>query len=322
MFIDKIDEKYITEWKSVNDDVLSVSRQVRDEIVKDVAKREKTLSQIENVLYAENGVGFPMQITFNDTKNVNIKVKYVIYFVMDEYEEMFLSRNRNVNLNCEWDNENGTLTIVGIFKDGEPTDSFTEDISHEVEHMFEYTMGLKKREDLYGNVVNMLKGTSDLSYYVAVATYYTFPHEQNAFKQQFYEFLLNQKSLLTYEQTLQKFQPWKSVNNIYDAVYDNYDDEVVMSAINKLGYTRRNFFKRLYFGLKRFEKKLANVYLRWKTENKDKFLTNESIIKNRIIEISNKFALSEGKTFDEKYINLPKCDFEFIFYSQPIIRHI
>lgn len=304
----------LTEWKSVSDEVRNIVPDIIDVILHDSRNKEKKINGVQGFGYVENEDGFKYTVTLNG-KSKDITIKYVLYLFKTEDECNHTINGFSLDKNNSWDENTQTLEIISGLVNGQASDNFKEVLEHEVEHMFEYEMGLQKRVDLYDKTLEMVgRGQNNIrGYFVAFALYYTFPHEQNAFKQQFYIYLTNLKRKIDFDEALENFTPYKQMDNAYDAVYDHYDNKEEIRAINELGYSRKQYFKRLYFGYNRFIRKLKNVYERWFIENKSSFMTKESVFRHTINIMSKKFELSEGKNFREKEKNLPIEKFEFFY---------
>ena len=311
--IKKFKDDFINEWRHVNDEVHEITSEISSLILNDMKNKPKYLGKKVTFPYYENKDGISYTFCIKNGDKKNILIKYTLYIVESEEDSENITRISGLNFNSSWDEESKTMIIVSTVVDKEPTKSFYETIEHEAEHMYEYAVGMQKKVDLYDKVHNMVtKGQNNLrAYYVASALYYTFNHEQDAFKQQFYIYLINLNRNISFDNALNEYKPFKQMDNAFDAVYDYYDDKETMKAINELGYRRRDYFKRLYFGYNRFIEKMKDVYSRWWDENKDRFLTSEQRIKKTIWLMSRRMELTEGSTFREKEKNLLEYKYEF-----------
>lgn len=300
--------KYITEWKSVSDDVIRLSEYISNAVLEDIEKCNQKIKKVDGInyiLFYSNQ--FKLKLPqFNNIENKIIKVNYTFYDVKNEFDKTFLNRI-NVSLNSEWNESNDTMILVGILENGIIPKQFLEDITHEVEHMFQYSMGMNKREMLYDKMVDIIKNNTSnkYKYFVALALYYTFKHEQDSFTQQFYKFLNNNKDKIKdFDNALESFDIYNNIENAYYAAYDLYDNKESIETMNELGYSRRDYYKRLNFSYKRLIKKFENAYVRFSFEKSQRSLKGESIIKNRIHKMSKLIELSEGNSIKEKLDNL------------------
>lgn len=312
--IDFFNRNFINEWKNVNDEVRQITSEINSLLLNDIKNRPKYLSRLISLKYIENKEGVKYSFKTINGNTEEILIKYCLYLTHSEEESRNVIKYSNVNFNSSWDEENKTMVIVATLVNGQPSQSYLEAIEHESEHMYEYAMGLEKKISLYDKMVDNINNRQNepRAYFVNLALYYTFVHEQNAFKQQFYVYLINLNKEISFEDALENYIPYKQMNNAFDAVYDFYEDVDTIKAINELGYKRRTYYKRLYYGYKRFVEKLKGIYKRWYIENKDKFLTKEQKVMDSINSISKQMELSEGKTFREKEKN--KIDYKFEFF--------
>ena len=315
MDYDKIEflkKQYITEWKNVNDKVHQITSEICTLILNDIQNRTKYLSKIYKLPYFENKEGIKYNFVTAKGKSEDVLIEYTLYLTDSEEESRNIIKS-GLNFNSSWEEDTKTMIIVSTLVNNKPSQAFKEAIEHESEHMYEYAMGLQKKVDLYDKMIDNInnKQNEPHVYYTNLALYYTFVHEQNAFKQQFYVYLNQLNKKISFEDALENYTPYRQMDNAFDAVYDFYDNKDTLKAINDLGYKRRTYYKRLYYGYNRFIEKLKSVYQRWYIENKDKFLTKEQRVVDSIYTISRQMELSEGKTFIEKEKNKIEYKNEF-----------
>lgn len=305
--IEDFRKKFLNEWRNVNDEALHISNEIIGQIMRDTHKQKMYFGQTQQLPYKENEDGIKLEFILNNGKTLKLTVLYTIYFIDSKLTKY---TNEQLATNCEWDEENNTMTIVSEIVDNRITSDFVESVGHETEHMLEYAYGLEKKEDLYDEMKNVLNeyGINSIEGAVAMSLYYSFKHEQNAFKQQFYVHLQKKEVknglMFNFVKALDGFQPFINFENCYDTIYEYYDDERVLKTINRLGYNRKKFFNRIYYSYKRFMNKLLNVYKRWEYENRDKLFKNESIIKYTLKRWERQIKLTEGETFKEKTRNM------------------
>lgn len=263
-------KKIILEKKSISDDVVSVSNEVGQEILRHTLTQKQKISKDHMTKFVEGG--FNMRIDgFLKGGNI-LTVEYIMYFV--ESKELYNALNSMLrqNANSEADEETNTVKIVSGFINGEPSSDFWETIHHEVEHLYQYGMGMKKRKGLYCRMRELIdRGENDINgYYAGLCCYYTFKHEQDAFVHQFYSFLNQKGDNNSFEMSINNFTPYQVFATAYDVLIDNQDKPQMMDAINYLGYTRKKFIDLVYYRFKRFENKLLNAYRRYKCDKVEK----------------------------------------------------
>lgn len=263
-------KKIILEKKSISDDVVSVSNEVGQEILRHTLTQKQKISKDHMTKFVEGN--FNMRIDgFLKGGNI-LTVEYIMYFV--ESAELYNALNSMLrqNANSEADEETNTIKIVSGFINGKPSSDFWGTIHHEVEHLYQYGMGMKKRKELYWRMRELIdRGENDINgYYAGLCFYYTFKHEQDAFVHQFYSFLNQKGGDNSFEMSINNFTPYKVFGTAYDVLIDNQDKPQMMKAINYLGYTRKKFIDLVYYRFKRFENKLLNAYRRYKCDKAEK----------------------------------------------------
>lgn len=290
-------QEFITEWKNISDDVRQITDFIVNEILKDVTHQKTVISNITYQSFITNN--FQIHINQNNINQI-INVKYVLYNAKSDDECKWIIDRLRPNMNCEWDEDTKTMTIVSVLTNGKPSNIFKESIVHEIEHMYQYFLGMNKNVNLYDKSVEMYKrGESDrISYRIGLGMYYSFKHEQDAYVQQFYQYLQKYQSYVDLDAALDKYQPFINVNNVYNMIYDLYDNKYAIKCINELGYSRKDYYKRIKFAYGRLIKKLENVYERWKYENKEKFLTSEGHTRRAINRLEAMIELNENKKID------------------------
>lgn len=146
--------------------------------------------------------------------------------------------------NSEAEVETNTIKIVSAIIGNYPSDDFYPTIYHELEHLYQYGMGMEKRVGLYEKVRTLInRGRNDINgYYVGLCCYYAFKHDQDAFTHQFYAMIRRCNERKTFEECLNGFQPYKTMNKAYDVLVNNQDNPKIMDAINYLGYSRKSLY--------------------------------------------------------------------------------
>ena len=143
------------------------------------------------------------------------------------------------------------------------------------------------------------------NYYVALALYYTFPHEQDAFTHQFYK---------GEDGRIENFEPFKNCKKAFEIVKNNYaENKEMQKAIHELGYSFKSYFKRLHFGIKRFEHKLLNVKTYW---IKESLRSHGLSLDNRITELWNRTIWNKSYSTIAP-LSTADCFDDFLMPKQP-----
>lgn len=246
----------LNEYKNISDDVMDVSKKIYQEILQQCETLKLYKSRFTNTVYNEG------TITVN-----NITIDFLMYYLdtIGEYNRFMEMLGQDANSYTDYDNR--YIKIVSGFIAGYPSPDFLGNIAHEVNHLFEYNNGREKRVDLYNAVKKMLNDNSYDKQCVARCLYYTFQHEIDAFVHQFYAFLCQENPRQMRFSDLLQYSEYKNAVMYYDYVKANQMNKEVIAAINDLGYSKRKFFKRVHFALKKLENKMHNAYVRYSHEN-------------------------------------------------------
>ena len=265
-------KQYIAEWKSINEDVKILSDYIAAAIWEDSQNLKPYLDKKNLKPFIKGNIIVDVNSCFKDDKKhfeINkLDVKYIMYLV-DSYDEYYNSLEHN-----SWSSyEDRTMTIVFAVIEGKVHPEFLSDIYHEVEHLFQYGMGMQKRIDLYDAIVEELQNNNNTELQKAMCRliYYTFSHEQDAFANQFYAFLKTNKPTISFDELL--YTSTEYVHFYNDLMHYNHNinknrDEG-NELLQKLGMTFEQFNKRIHFGGKRLKNKLKNVYDRHQYELKE-----------------------------------------------------
>lgn len=254
----------VDEWLSVSDEVTRISELVAERILSLTQSKKPThIGAINSIPFNEGNFKIQTESPIGE-----MTVCYQMYYCVNESD--YNSLNDYGALNCGADNDFNTILIHSAYVNNEPSNDFVESISHEVNHLFQYSNGMVKNEDLYDNVLKVLNryAINDLSKFTALLVYYTFKHEVDSFATQFYHHLKQTgKGNIGFDELAKEYQYYVNLHYMYDTVMQNLKDPLVNATINKLGLTKKQWKHRVYSGVKRFDDKLRNVYRRYCMEN-------------------------------------------------------
>lgn len=256
-------KKIIIESKSISDAVVKIGKEVGYEIITDVYSHPLKMSKFNMTKFADGN--FRIQVD-NFLKGGNIlTVEYTMYFVdtIEKYDALISMLGSNANSEAEA--ETNTIKIVSAFINDHPSKDFYPTIYHELEHLYQYGMGMEKRVNLYDKVKWLIdNGEDDINgYYVGLCCYYSFKHEQDAFVHQFYAELHRDDGRNSFDNCLKSYTPYVTMNKAYNVLMKHQDNPKIMEAINYLGYSRKKFISFVWYRLDRFYKKLLNAYRRY-----------------------------------------------------------
>ena len=171
----------ILEYKSISDDVADVAEYVGNAIINDAQNQVRTASEQTYQYFKENT--FQIRVR-NFLKGGDIlTVNYIMYFFKSEDFYSGYVQLHGQKFNSEADEETNTIKIVSAFIGVNVADDFYETIYHELEHLYQYGMGMEKRKTLYEKTKDLLdRGNDDINgYYVGLCCYFSFKHEKYDF---------------------------------------------------------------------------------------------------------------------------------------------
>lgn len=261
-----LSKNIILEYKSISDDVADLAEYVGNAIINDAKNQQKIASEQTYQYFKENT--FKIRVKNFLKGNDILTVNYIMYFVETEEGYNILVKGLGQKANSEADEETNTIKIVSAFIGVNVADDFYEIIYHELEHLYQYGMGMIKRKTLYEKTKDLLdRGNNDINgYYVGLCCYFSFKHEQDAFVHQFYAKLHKNMKRDNFENLANHFSPYKTMLKAYNVLLNNQDNSYIMNAINYLGYSKKKFINLVKYRCKRFQTKMLNAYNRFMEE--------------------------------------------------------
>lgn len=280
----------LDEWKSVSDEVVSISKGIFEKIVSDSENREKQLGRLTRIPMKRG------QFLYNGGPVVGtLDIRYTLFLV--DRETQYDKLLETGALNCRSDADTGVVEINGYTYLGQCDNAMLSHIAHEVNHLYQYGKGFRKNEELYNTVVTVLldAGVSENEKIPSYIIYYTFKHEVDSFSAQLYQQLKkgvirNTSSL--YE-ALCEFEPFVVLERYMDYMTEHMDEDGVRNGIAATGLTFRQWRHRAKSGINRFKRKMENAYHRFKIEQQDSNLTLEAKLQTTVNDIKQYGLLSE-----------------------------
>lgn len=277
----KMHKQYINEWKSVNDNVISLSNRIASELWGNSQDDEPHLSRMANMPYIEGS----FNTSAGEVGVDSITVYYVLYMAYDEdaYNELISKKI----LGAEYDIDKNMLSIISCIVNGVFHNTLVSDIYHEVEHVFQYSSGMEKRENLYDDVVSFIRSDNNNETLESVARliYMTFPHEQDAFANQFYGYLRSNNVFGMFRDIVNTVSEYRNLNYLIGVVKLHVGEEYynIAELLKGFGMTFEQFKKRVHYGKRRLYRKLRKVYQRHMIEMRERRkipMETENILSN------------------------------------------
>lgn len=261
-------DKLLLEENSVSAEVHKLSKEIQSAIIEDAENINIQNSANIPLPFKQHGFIASFQDEFPFIPDV--KLFYIIYFAENEREYELATVGYECDLNSSYDCETNELKIVTCLINGEFSSSFSEEIMHEITHLYQYSKGMKKRESLYNKTLDLYSlGNANIdAYYIGLAMYYTFPHKQDAFAHQFFAKQLSD---------IDSFEPYQTFQKAINVIQQHYQNKQMQDAIHYLDYNSKDYLKRLHFGFKRFVRKLRNASIALRKTNERKQVSETNI---------------------------------------------
>lgn len=269
-------KRRIDERLSVNDDVLSMTDGILHNIIED-SEFQPMVRGKNTELCIKKG-----NFSYSCKKNgLTITVIYTIFYPKSRANlENFLEKGL---LNCKCDVGDKIIEINTWSLNGSLDPTLKSDISHEVNHIYQYHNGFTRNNGLYDIVSNIANDNGmDLRLRVpSFLIYYTFRHEVDSFAVQFYQLLKNGeiKDNGNVSDALRQFPTYQSVINCISYVKDKNNRNHVKQGIKMTGLTMNQWKHRVFSGIERFKEKLKRVYWRYVLEKQQKDRCFEATMK-------------------------------------------
>lgn len=250
----------LNEESSISTKVRFMSQEIRDLLLRKLQYSPKYMSKEGNCLIKKGSFVYkPRDIMKLDS----FIITYIAYYFDNETEYKDFYRYNQKRLSSETDYEKKIIYYrFAIVNDKIPKE-FDGMIQHEISHFFQCYNGQTKNEELYNkikDVINDSKNNVDRN--IAYALYLTFNTEIDAFANQYYAYLKQNK--IGVEIAITTFpngegNPYNTFDKYYDYVVDieKYLDDKHMKDV--FGLSVEQIFSRLENAEKRYKNKMMKV---------------------------------------------------------------
>lgn len=275
----------LNEESSISTKVRFMTKEIRDILLRKLQYSPKYMSKEGNCLIKKGEFKYrPKDLMKID----EFDVKYVAYYFdkVKSYQD-FVKFNDD-RLSSETDIENNVINFRFCIINDKLPNEFDGVIQHELSHFFQNYNGQTKNEELYNRVVNIAKTSKNKSdKNIAYALYLTFNTEIDAFVNQYYAYLKQNK--INIHDVIDDFpngkgNPYNNFDDYYNYVCDIEDslDDNHMKQV--FGLNIEQIFKRLENADKRYKNKMMKMISLYKKET-DIAKTNENIHRNLSLSI-------------------------------------
>ena len=238
-------DKLMKEDRSISDEVLLMTKEVAQKILKSIETSRPKEYENKNVVYKDGEFNYSYL-------NVSFTVKWEYFNLKDNnLKKIDFHRNPFADI------ENNTLNIRIIGRNNKIViTNLLGNLQHEIFHFFETNKRKKipyRNIIMYNRAVNLLKfrdRIDDVLYSMGLIVYASFPFEQRAFANCSYQYLMQHKEDFynDYKNAITKTQLFDKLTDITDGILKienagGEDSEVVKIGLNLFEITYAQFLK-------------------------------------------------------------------------------
>ena len=232
--------------------------------VADTVYKAKDVTVVEGKSYCRRGV------TEINVFGKDLKLYFLMYIATDNE---FVNYMINYCYSHNGIDKNENIIYITLYTvNGELLEPMcNKTVAHELKHVLQ--MAKSEKNDInydglgdlaFEHSAEVLDNTPNYSaadVYVAWLYYYSNPHEQDAFMEEYYKDLCYAKEFIEDEKS-ETHTRFKEYENLIQWYQENKDDNEVVSAVNQYrvhGMPKRNFETMITNGYKRFKRKMNNI---------------------------------------------------------------
>lgn len=255
----------IYEELSISDNVLEITKIIRNECLTHLEKAKMKSSNDFNRFFKNVEFNISTNGLIPNTDKLHINIFCYCFRNNDEYQ----SHKNTINTNCMADFETRTIELRLVTIDGVPNEEFDSSIQHEVNHIFQYSNGASKNEELYNRIVNV--SNDNFSSYqdkiISYILYLSFKTEQDSFVNQYYAYL--KQNNVDWDSVYDYFpddeqNPYSNFLDAYDIISNmNITDEYLQ---NKFGLNKKQFLIRIDKTDKRMRNKMMKAAAKYRND--------------------------------------------------------
>lgn len=265
-------EEYLFETWSHSDEIDDALEEVYDTV-------SKTIHLSDNKVIVKNKLSLRIGETEITLFGLNLKLFYFVYIAKDDATADYAIRECYEKNGI--DENNQTLIITVYTVNGELLEPISNKrISHELEHLLQISKGKKNNRNFQNlmdlayekanNVISNSDRYNNIDLNIAWLYYYSNPHEQDSFVNEYYFDLCWMK-----EHYIDKNNETRKRLSFYEAKIEWYNENKtkpeVINAVQQyrtIGMPKKNFEVMIKKGLQRFERKIKNVEKHFTDRNK------------------------------------------------------
>lgn len=249
----------INEELSVSSVVTNMCNDVSTQLVSKLNGAKPKIAKDKALLMYNGIMNFDCSKYLKTISNLN--VIYVVYLL--DSEQQFQAHAQSGLFNSSADYEHRNIKVNLAYVNGAPCREFKSIIRHELKHIYEYDCGMRKNENFYERVVNNYMHGEKWERDIAWALYLSFKTEQDAFLEQYYEYLQTDR--------FYTIEPMEDPQNPY-CQFDDAFTKVECTPINNeklkksFGINIRQLYHILNSAEERLFKKMGHVWMKYNND--------------------------------------------------------
>lgn len=284
-------ENLLSESLAINDAVKQISNEIENILIRKIQNSKTYMAkEIDGIIKK----GSFLINTKGKLSIDSLRVFFVIYLYDNEEKYYLDCRKRVIDLNCESDFEKGCIYLNLAAINGNLSRESYGSIEHEINHILQNSLGQKKNEDLYKNILFQFKNGTTEYKYIAYALYLTFNTEISSFAVQYYAFL--KKNNIPLKNVFDDFpydegNPYLNFEEYGGYVLDNINYSNETELKQKFGISKNEIISRIKNADKRYRTKMAKAATKYRDElqeiNDKKINENTNLCKtNKILRLN------------------------------------
>lgn len=255
----------ICEELSISVNVIKVTCLIRNESLRNLEKTKLKSSNEFNRFFKQTEFDVSIDGLIPNTDKLHIKLFCYCFRNENEYK----INRQTLNTNCIANFETRTIELRLVTINGNPNEEFDSSIQHEVNHIFQFSNGASKNEDLYSCIVDV--SNDENSTYqdklVAYLLYLSFKTEQDSFVNQYYAYL--KQNNVDWDSVYDYFPD--AIQNPYSKFLDTYDaiDQTILTdkyLLTKFDINKKQFLMRIDKTDKRMRNKMMKAAAKYRKD--------------------------------------------------------
>lgn len=253
--IDEDLKRVIKEEQGISNELDCITYDIYDKIINEIKLNKIQIIFTNDIRYKVGDFNYDNFFG----KTINIKYNYYNFITHEAYKLKF-NRINYITRSTKTTLEITIYAICGTLQKL----TFLNDLSHELEHIYQYTLADKNfaDNDVYEYAIKLKDecAKNTLPYYIGHAIYLSRKYEQDAYANSLYSQLMNCVFLSDFEKTLYNSDAYITLQILKDHLNKIKHYKTFPTDLQKIGYTHHKFVKECIKAIDYMQRKIARVY--------------------------------------------------------------